>query len=181
MLLFFVVSTSFCLLLKYFGLVLEYGKSKIFYFSRLHKYSNFPSLNLSCLGGPVLCPKDNWRYLRFIFNRKLSFWQHIKLYSNKVLLIVKYMKMLENSMRELIPHQKKFYTRHVSFLLCCMNFYYGTSTKLLYCTHSKNSKNTTKSSSLDLSCFSYFSFLGIKTIAGLISIYLHLQKLSGKH
>ena len=58
-------------LLKCFGLVLEYGKSKNFYFYRLHRYSNPPPLNLSCFGKPILCPKDNWRYLRFIFNRKL--------------------------------------------------------------------------------------------------------------
>ena len=60
-------------LLEHFGLVLEYEKSKVFHFSRLHGLFNSSPLDLSYLGGPVLCSKDNWRYLRFIFDRKISF------------------------------------------------------------------------------------------------------------
>ena len=38
-----------------------------------------------------------WKYLDFIFNRKLSFHQHINFYSNKVMSTVKCMKILSNS------------------------------------------------------------------------------------
>ena len=70
MLLFFVFSTSF---ISYSNVLVLSQNMGIFYFSRLHKYSNFPPLNLSCLGGPVLCPKDNWKYLKSIFNIKFLF------------------------------------------------------------------------------------------------------------
>ena len=60
-------------LLKYFGLVLEYRKSEVFHFFRSYSYFNPLFLNLSHLRGPVLHPKDDWRYLGFIFYRKLSF------------------------------------------------------------------------------------------------------------
>ena len=56
-----------------FGLVIEHGKSEIFHFSRSCGTFNPPSLDLSPLGGPILYPKDTWRYLGFIFDRKLSF------------------------------------------------------------------------------------------------------------
>ena len=55
-------------LLTDFGLVIEYGKTEIFHFTRLHGEFNPPPLNLSPLGGPVLCPKDSWKYLGFLFN-----------------------------------------------------------------------------------------------------------------
>jgi len=61
------------LLLNQFSLIIEYGKSEVFYFSRSHGIFNPSSLNLSLLGDPILCPKDIWRYLSFIFDRKLSF------------------------------------------------------------------------------------------------------------
>jgi len=44
-------------LFNQFDLVIEYGKSKIFHFSRFHRIFNSPSLNLSLLGGPILHPK----------------------------------------------------------------------------------------------------------------------------
>ena len=39
-----------------FGLVMEYNKSKIFYFSRVHNDSN-PELDLLAIGAPILKPK----------------------------------------------------------------------------------------------------------------------------
>jgi len=68
------------------GLVVEYGKTDIFHFSRSHGAFN-PPLDLSSLGGPILLPKDTWRYLGFIFGCK---------YANKAISIVKCMKSLEN-------------------------------------------------------------------------------------
>jgi len=63
-------------------------------------------LDLSFLDGPSLSPKDSWRYLGFIFNKKLLFHNHIDFYTNKTISIVKYMKILSNSTRGLNPHQK---------------------------------------------------------------------------
>jgi len=46
-------------LLTDFGLVIEHDKTEIFHFTRSHGEFNPPSLNLSPLGGPVLCSKDS--------------------------------------------------------------------------------------------------------------------------
>ena len=46
-------------LLTDFGLVIEHGKTEIFHFNRLHGAFNPPPLNLTSLGGPILCPKDS--------------------------------------------------------------------------------------------------------------------------
>ena len=56
-----------------FGFLVKHSKTEIFHFSRTHEVFNLPPLNLSSLGGLVLYPKDMWKYLRFIFNRKLFF------------------------------------------------------------------------------------------------------------
>jgi len=61
-------------LLSEFSLLAEHSKTKIFHFSRLHRVFNPPPLNLSTIGGPILYPKDTWRYLGFIFDRKLLFY-----------------------------------------------------------------------------------------------------------
>ena len=45
-------------LLDSFGLIIEHSKTEIFHFNRLHGLFNPPLLNLSPLGGPILCPKD---------------------------------------------------------------------------------------------------------------------------
>ena len=87
----------FFFLLNQFGLVIEHGKTEIFYFSRAQGDFNSSSLNLTILGGFILCPKDTWRYLGFIFDKKLIFHQHINFYANKALSTVKCMKMLGNS------------------------------------------------------------------------------------
>ena len=93
-------------LLTDFGLVIEHGKTEIFHFTRSHGEFNPPSLDLSPLGGPVLHPKDSWKYLGFLFNQKLSFRQHLDFYSNKALLTVKCMKLLGNSSCRISPLQK---------------------------------------------------------------------------
>ena len=93
-------------LLSKFGLIVEYSKTEVFHFSRLHGSFNPPSLNLSPLGSPILLPKDSWKYLGFIFNRKISFHQHINFYSNKAISNIKYMQILRNSVKFVIPHHK---------------------------------------------------------------------------
>ena len=94
-----------------FDLVVKHGKSKVFHFSRSYKIFNSSLLNLTPLGGPVLHPKNTWRYFGFFFNQKLSFHQHIDIYANKAILMVKCIKMLGNLTRGLNLLQKRFLYR----------------------------------------------------------------------
>ena len=55
-------------LLSDFGLVIEHGKTEVFHFNRSHGAFNLPPLDISPLGGPILCPKDSWKYLGFFFD-----------------------------------------------------------------------------------------------------------------
>ena len=55
-------------LLTDFGLVIEHGKTEIFHFNRLHGAFNPSLLNLTPLRGPILCPKNFWKYLGFFFD-----------------------------------------------------------------------------------------------------------------
>ena len=75
---------------------MEYEKTKVFYFSRLQGIFNPLPLDLSILDGPILYSKETWKYLGFIFDRKLLFCQHINFYANKAILTVKYIKILGN-------------------------------------------------------------------------------------
>ena len=84
-------------LLDSFGLIIKHSKTEIFYFSRSQGIFNPPSLDLLLLGGPILCPKDTWKYLGFIFDQKLSFHKHIDHYANKAISTVKCMKLPGNS------------------------------------------------------------------------------------
>ena len=93
-------------ILDKFGLIIEHSKTEVFYFNRSHSPFNPPPLNLSSIGGSVLTPKNSWKYLGFIFNRKLSFHQYIDFYSNKAMSTVKCMKILGNSSCSIIPTQK---------------------------------------------------------------------------
>ena len=93
-------------LLENFGLVVEYSKTEIFHFNRSHGLFNPPHLDLSPLGGNILRPNETWKYLRFIFNRKLTFHQHIDFYANKLISTVKCMKILDNSTHGINPLQK---------------------------------------------------------------------------
>ena len=55
-------------LLDSFSLIIEHSKTDIFHFNRSHGIFNPPPLDLSATGGPILRPKDSWKYLGFIFN-----------------------------------------------------------------------------------------------------------------
>jgi len=61
-------------LLKKFGLIVEHSKTEVFHFNRSQGTFNPPPLDLSSIGGNVLWPKNMWKYLGFIFDRKLSFY-----------------------------------------------------------------------------------------------------------
>ena len=84
-------------LLEKFGLVVKHSKTEIFHFNRLHGAFNPPPLYLTPLGGNVLQPNNMWKYLRFIFDRKLTFYQHVDFYANKLISTVKCMKIIGNS------------------------------------------------------------------------------------
>ena len=94
------------LLLKQFGIIIKHGKTEVFHFFRTYRTFNYPLLDLTILGSPIIHPKETWHYLGFIFDRKLTSYQHINFYVNKAISIVKSMKMLGNSTRGLIPFQK---------------------------------------------------------------------------
>ena len=99
------------LLLEKFRPILEHGKIEVFHFSRITGTFDLLSLDLSILGGPILWPKNTWRYLEFYFDRKLSFHHHIDFYTNKVISTIKYLKILGNSTWGLISHQKQLLYR----------------------------------------------------------------------
>jgi len=119
----FIISNShlFCSynilskLLDSFGLIIKHSKTKIFHFNRSHGPFNPSPLDLSPLGGPILRPKDLWRYLGFIFNRKLSFHKHIDYYANKAISTVKCMRLLGNSSQGISPLQK-----HLLYRCCAL-------------------------------------------------------------
>jgi len=101
-------------LLDEFGFIIEHLKTEIFHFNRSHGFFNPPPLDLSTIGGPTLHPKDSWKYLGFIFNKKLTFHQHIDYYLNKAISMVKCMKLLGNSSQGITPNQKHLLYR------CCV-------------------------------------------------------------
>ena len=118
-------------LLEKFGLIIEYEKIEVFHFYRSHGSFNPPLLNLTTLGGPILCPKTTWWYLGFIFDRKLIFQQHVDFYTNKAILSIKCMKMLDNSSKGLIHTQKRLLYR-CCYLLHFIVFNCGTITKYYF-------------------------------------------------
>ena len=93
-------------LLEKFGLVVKHSKTEVFHFNRSHGVFNPPPLNLSPLGGNILLSSNTWKYLGFIFDRKLTFHQHVDFYMNKAISTVKCMKLLGNSSCSINPLQK---------------------------------------------------------------------------
>ena len=166
-------------LLDKFGLVVEYSKTKVFYFNRLHGLFNPSPLDLSSIGGPILVPKNSWKYLGFIFNRKLSFYQHINYYSNRVIFMVKCMKILRNSLHGIIPIQKHLLYRCCILPITLYSFqlWFYNHTPLLYPLKILN-KIQRRAAIWILGAFKTFSLEGIKVITDLIPISLHLQKLA---
>jgi len=59
--------------LSRFGLIVEHSKTEVFHFTRSNGSFNSPSLDCSSIGSLTLYPKDTWKYLGFIFDKKLSF------------------------------------------------------------------------------------------------------------
>jgi len=102
-------------LLKKFSLIVEHFKTEVFHFNRSQNVFNPSFLDLFPIGGTILQLKNMWKYLGFIFNRKLSFHQHVNFYSNKAISMVKYMKILGNSNWDINPTQK-----HLLYRTCVL-------------------------------------------------------------
>jgi len=102
-LLFYIYNIT-SILLKKFSLIMKHTKTEVFHFSRSNGIFDPPPLDLSILGGSILYSRETWKYLGFIFDKKLSFCQHVDFYINKAISMVKYMKILGNFVCGLIPH-----------------------------------------------------------------------------
>ena len=166
-------------LLTDFSLVIEHGKTEIFHFNRLHGVFNLPPLDLSPLGGPILCPKNTWKYLGFLFDRKLTFRQHLDFYSNKALSTVKCMKLLGNSSHGISPIQK-----HQLYKCCILpivlygfQLWFYNKAPLLYHLKLLN-KMQRRAAIWILGMFKTSPSEGIEALAGLIPVKYHLQKLA---
>ena len=109
-------------ILSKYSLIIEYGKTDVFYFTRSHGTYNPPPLNLTPIGGPSLLPKETWRYLGFIFDCKLIFRSYLDFYSNKAISTIKYMKLLGNSTRGINPLQKKRLYRYCTLSIVLYGF-----------------------------------------------------------
>ena len=167
-------------LLKKFSLVVKHSKTEIFHFNRLHKAFNPPSLNLTLLGRSILWPNNIWKYLRFIFDRKLTFHQHVDFYANKSISTVKCMKIIGNSIRDVNSFQKRLLYRSCILLITLYGFqlWYYKCAPMAY--HLKILGKMQKRAAIwILGAFKTFFSYGIEALAGLIPINLHLQKLGG--
>jgi len=166
-------------LLTSFGLIVEHSKTEIFHFSRSHGSFNPPPLDLSPIGGPVLCPKDSWRYLGFIFDRKLSFHKHIDFYANKAISTVKCMRLLGNSSRGINPLQKCLLYRCCALPIALYGFqlWYYNKAPMMY--HMKVlNKMQRRAATWILGAFKTSPLEGIEVLAGLLLLRFHLQKIS---
>ena len=168
-------------LLNSFGLIVEHSKTEIFHFSRSHGPFNPPPLDLSPIGGPVLRPKDSWRYLGFIFDRKLSFHKHIDFYANKAMSTVKCMKLLGNSSRGISPLQKRLLYRCCALPIAMYGFQLWFYHKAPTSYHMKVlNKMQRRAAIWILGAFKTSPLQGVEAIAGLMPIKFHLLKISKK-
>ena len=165
-------------MLEKFGLIVEHSKTKVFHFNRSQGFFKPPPLNLLSIGGTILWSKNTWKYLGFIFDRKLSFHQHVDFYSNKAMSTVKCMKILGNSNQGINPTQKHLLYRTciLPIVLYGFQLWFYNHTPMLY--HLKIlGKMQRRAAIWILGAFKTSPLFGIKAIAGLIPIKLHLQKL----
>ena len=109
-------------LLSKFCLLVEYSKTEICHFFRSQGTFNPPPFNSSPIGSFSPIPKDIWRYLGFIFDRKLCFCQHIDFYANKAISTVKCIKILGNSTRGLNSQQKHLLYRSCTLPIALYSF-----------------------------------------------------------
>ena len=151
----------------------------MFHFNRSHGFFNPPPLDLSSIGGPILRPKDTWKYLGFIFDRKLSFHKHIDFYANKAILMIKYMKLLGNSSRGINPLQKHLLYRCCALPIALYSFQLWFYNKAPMSYHMKIlNKMQRRAAIWILGAFKTSLIEGIEALAGLMPIRFHLQKIA---
>ena len=169
------------ILLSKFGLQVEHLKIEVFHFSRSHGSFSPPPLDLSSIGGLLLVPKDTWKYLDFIFDRKLCFHKHIDYYANKAISTVKCMKIPGNSTKGLYPQQKHLLYRSCALSIALYGFqlWYYSRAPLSYPLNLLG-KLQRRAATWILGAFKMSPSYSIEAIMGLIPICLHLQKLSGR-
>ena len=168
-------------LLKKFGLVVKYSKTEIFHFNRSHGVFNLPPLNLSLLGGNILQPNNTWKYLGFIFNKKLTFYQYVDFYTNKSISTVKCMKLLSNSSHSINPLQKYLLYRLCVLLITLYGFQLWFYKHALMVYHIKILNKMQRYTVIwILRAFKTSPSYGVEAIVGLIPIKLHLQKLGSR-
>ena len=166
-------------LLDSFGLIVEHSKTEIFHFSRSHGSFNPPPLDLSPLGGSILRPKDSWRYLGFVFDRKLSFHKHIDFYANKAILTVKCMRLLGNLSRGINLIQKHLLYRCCALSIALYGFQLWFYNKAPISYHMKVlNKMQRRAVTWILGAFKTSPLEGTEALAGLMPIRFHLQKIS---
>ena len=166
-------------LLDSFGLIIKHAKTEIFHFNRSHEVFNPPPLDLSPIRGPILHPKDTWKYLGSIFDWKLMFHHHINYYLNKAISMVKCMKLLENSLRDISPIQKHQLYRCYVLPIALYGFqlwFYNNAPMSYYM--KILDKMQRRAAIWILGAFKTSPTEGIEAIAGIIPIKFHLQKLT---
>ena len=164
-------------LLDKFRLIIEHLKTETFHFNRSHGMINLPPLDLSTIGGPILHPKDSWKYLGFIFDWKLTFHQHTNFYSNKAISMVKCMKLLGNSPRGINSIQKHLLYKCCILPIALYGFQLWFYNKAFLSYHMKIlGKMQRRATIWILEAFKTSLSEGLKAIAGLIPIKFHLQK-----
>ena len=151
-------------LLEKFSLVVEHSKTEIFHFNRSHGVFNLPPLNLSPLGENVLWPNNTWKYLEFIFNRKLTFYKHVDFYVNKSISTVKCMKMLGNSNYSINKNISSM--DHAFSLLPSMVFSCGFTNMPQQHIIWRFWKNTKMCCNIDIGSFQNLSFVWCRSHSG---------------
>ena len=168
-------------LLEKFSLIVKHFKTEVFHFNRSHGVFNLPLLDLSLLGGNVLWSNNTWKYLEFIFDRKSTFHQHVNFYANKTLFTIKCMKMLGNSNYSINPLQKHLLYRSCILPIILYGFQLWFYKYTLMVCYMKILEKMQRCTAIwILGAFKTSSLYGVETIAGLIPIKLHLQKLGGR-
>ena len=122
--------------------------------------------------------KNSWKYLGFIFDKKLSFYQYINYYSNKAISTVKCMKLLGNLLCGIILTQKHLLYRCYILLIVLYSYQLWFYNHALLSYHMKILwKMQRRATIWILGAFKTSPVEGIEAIAGIIPIKLHLQKL----
>ena len=169
-------------MLEKFGLIVKHSKTEIFHFNRSQGTFNPPSLGLSPLGGSILWPNNSWKYLGFIFDRKLTFHQHVDFYANKSISTVKCMNILGNSNCGINPLQKQllYKTCVLPIMLYRFQLWFYNQAPITY--HLKTlGKMQRRVAIWILRAFKTFPSYGIEAIAGLIPINSTSKNLEEDH